>query len=128
RRHDPAAGRDERDPQGALRGGGDRRRQRVPTVLVRDVPAAHPGDLLQPDHGHHRLVPGVRTGLHPHRRRAGQRLPDGGPDALDEAFRFYHIGYGSAIGWVLFIVIMAFTALAFATSGRWVFYESEVRS
>src|SRR5699024_9929929 len=47
---------------------------------------------------------------------------------VHEAFRFYHMGYGSAIAWILFIVIMAFTALAFATSGRWVFYESEVRS
>jgi multiple sugar transport system permease protein len=49
------------------------------------------------------------------------------PMLFDEAFRFYHMGYGSAIAWILFVVIMAFTALAFATSGRWVFYESEVR-
>ncbi|AXK46329.1 carbohydrate ABC transporter permease [Brachybacterium saurashtrense] len=64
-------------------------------------------------------------------------LTGGGPDnasqmavpmLFDEAFRFYHMGYGSAIAWILFVVIMAFTALAFATSGRWVFYESEVRS
>jgi multiple sugar transport system permease protein len=63
-------------------------------------------------------------------------LTGGGPDnasqmavpmLFDEAFRFYHMGYGSAIAWILFVVIMAFTALAFATSGRWVFYESEVR-
>ncbi|MFC0672679.1 carbohydrate ABC transporter permease [Brachybacterium hainanense] len=64
-------------------------------------------------------------------------LTGGGPDnasqmavpmLFDEAFRFYHMGYGSAIAWILFVVIMLFTALAFATSGRWVFYESEVRS
>ena len=56
-------------------------------------------------------------------------LTGGGPDnasqmavpmLFDEAFRFYHMGYGSAIAWILFVVIMAFTALAFATSGRWV--------
>ncbi|WP_240811228.1 carbohydrate ABC transporter permease [Brachybacterium sp. SGAir0954] len=64
-------------------------------------------------------------------------LTGGGPDnasqmavpmLFDEAFRFYHMGYGSAIAWILFVVIMIFTAIAFATSGRWVFYESEVRS
>ena len=38
------------------------------------------------------------------------------------------ISVTSAIAWILFVVIMAFTALAFATAGRWVFYESEVRS
>ena len=36
-------------------------------------------------------------------------------------------GAATNIAWILFVVIMAFTALAFATSGRWVFYESEVR-
>src|SRR5699024_429834 len=64
-------------------------------------------------------------------------LTGGGPDnasqmavpmLFDEAFRFYHMGYGSAIAWILFIVIMALTALALATLRRWVVYESEVRS
>lgn len=64
-------------------------------------------------------------------------LTSGGPDnasqmavpmLFDQAFTFYNMGYGSAIAWLLFIVIMAFTAVAFATSGRWVFYETEVRS
>lgn len=64
-------------------------------------------------------------------------LTAGGPDNASqmavpmlfaEAFTFYHMGYASAIAWLLFIVIMAFTALAFLTSGKWVFYESEVRS
>ena len=63
-------------------------------------------------------------------------LTEGGPDnasqmavpmLFDEAFVFYNMGYGSAIAWILFVVIMVFTAIAFSTSGRWVFYETEVR-
>lgn len=63
-------------------------------------------------------------------------LTSGGPDnasnmavtmLFDEAFVYYNMGYGSAIAWLLFIVIMLFTALAFMTSGKWVFYETEVR-
>lgn len=44
-----------------------------------------------------------------------------------EAFSFYHFGYASAVAWLLFLVIMAFTLIAFRTARRWVFYESEVR-
>jgi multiple sugar transport system permease protein len=63
-------------------------------------------------------------------------LTSGGPDnasqmavpmLFDEAFNFYHMGYASALAWLLFIVIMIFTAIAFGTSGKWVFYETEVR-
>ncbi|WP_408612573.1 carbohydrate ABC transporter permease [Glycomyces luteolus] len=49
------------------------------------------------------------------------------PLLFDEAFRFYHFGYASAVAWLLFIVIMAFTLIAFRTSRKWVFYETEVR-
>ncbi|GAB4006479.1 sugar ABC transporter permease [Glycomyces albus] len=44
-----------------------------------------------------------------------------------EAFSFYHFGYASAVAWLLFVVIMGFTLIAFRTARRWVFYESEVR-
>jgi multiple sugar transport system permease protein len=49
------------------------------------------------------------------------------PLLFDEAFKFYHFGYASAVAWLLFIVIMAFTLIAFRTSRKWVFYETEVR-
>lgn len=60
----------------------------------------------------------------------------GGPDnasqmmvtlLFQEAFSFYHFGYASAVAWLLFIVIMVFTLIAFRTSRKWVFYETEVR-
>lgn len=63
-------------------------------------------------------------------------LTKGGPDnasemlvpyLFDQGFRFNKMGYASALSWVLFVIIMAFTALVFRTSSGWVFYESEVR-
>ena len=62
--------------------------------------------------------------------------PVGGPDnasqmmvplLFNEAFSFYHMGYASAISWLLFAVILVFTLLAFRTARRWVFYETEVK-
>ena len=49
------------------------------------------------------------------------------PSEIDEAFSFYHLGYASAISWLLFAVILVFTLLAFRTARRWVFYETEVK-
>ncbi|GIG30397.1 carbohydrate ABC transporter permease [Cellulomonas marina] len=49
------------------------------------------------------------------------------PLLFREAFEFYHFGYASAIAWLLFVVIIGFTAIAFGTSRKWVFYETEVR-
>lgn len=41
----------------------------------------------------------------------------------EEAFHLLKFGFASALSWVLFLVIMAFTLLIFATSAKWVFYE-----
>jgi multiple sugar transport system permease protein len=40
-----------------------------------------------------------------------------------EALRF---GYGSALAWILFGIILLFTLLIFRSSNRWVYYEAEV--
>ena len=40
------------------------------------------------------------------------------------AFSYYEMGYGSALAWVLVLIIAVFTAFIFKTSDRWVFYES----
>jgi multiple sugar transport system permease protein len=34
------------------------------------------------------------------------------------------MGYGSALAWVLVLIIAVFTAFIFKTSDRWVYYES----
>jgi multiple sugar transport system permease protein len=44
-----------------------------------------------------------------------------------EAFQYFHMGYASALAWLLFIVIAALTAFQFYASRRWVYYESEVK-
>jgi multiple sugar transport system permease protein len=40
------------------------------------------------------------------------------------AFKYYNMGYSSAMAWVLVLIIAVFTGLIFKTSDRWVFYES----
>lgn len=49
------------------------------------------------------------------------------PQLFDQAFNFYHMGYASAISWVLFVVLLGFTVIAFRTARSWVFYETEVK-
>jgi multiple sugar transport system permease protein len=44
-----------------------------------------------------------------------------------QAFKFHHMGYASALAWVLFIIIMIFTAAQFRVAGGWVHYEGELK-
>ncbi|MGZ4481511.1 MAG: carbohydrate ABC transporter permease [Gaiellales bacterium] len=39
-----------------------------------------------------------------------------------QAFTYFHMGYASAMAWVLFLATMAFTAVLLVTSRRWVHY------
>jgi multiple sugar transport system permease protein len=41
------------------------------------------------------------------------------------AFVYFHMGYGSALAWILFAIIMVLTALMFRSSALWVYYETE---
>lgn len=43
------------------------------------------------------------------------------------AFRYFEMGYASALAWVLFVIILVVTLLVFKSSPMWVFYEGEVR-
>jgi multiple sugar transport system permease protein len=38
------------------------------------------------------------------------------------AFKFFKMGYASAQAWVLFLIVIAFSAVLFRFSGRWVYY------
>ena len=40
------------------------------------------------------------------------------------AFKYYNMGYSSAMAWVLVLIIAVFTGIIFKTSGKWVYYES----
>ena len=39
------------------------------------------------------------------------------------AFKYYQMGYASALAWVLFLILLLLTTLVFRTSERWVYYE-----
>ena len=41
----------------------------------------------------------------------------------DQAFKFFKMGYASALSWIFFIIIMVFTAILFKSSTLWTFYE-----
>ena len=46
----------------------------------------------------------------------------------DEAFRKFNMGYASAIAWVLFVIIMVLTLVAFWSSKKWVYYAGDKRN
>ncbi len=45
----------------------------------------------------------------------------------NEAFGFRHMGYASAIAWVMLVMILMATLLVFRSSDAWVYYEGEVK-
>jgi multiple sugar transport system permease protein len=46
---------------------------------------------------------------------------------FQQAFEFLHMGYASALAWLLFVVIMAITGLQVLVSRRFVYYEGDAR-
>ncbi len=61
-------------------------------------------------------------------------ITQGGPDdstlfyslyLYNNAFSYFHMGYASAMAWILFAIIMAATLLVFKSSARWVYYGGE---
>jgi len=45
----------------------------------------------------------------------------------NQGFQFLHMGYASALAWVLFVIILAFTLIQLKLANRWVYYEGEAR-
>ncbi len=43
------------------------------------------------------------------------------------AFGYLHMGYASALAWILFLIVVALSAILFLTSREWVFYEGRLR-
>jgi ABC-type sugar transport system permease subunit/ABC-type glycerol-3-phosphate transport system substrate-binding protein len=63
-------------------------------------------------------------------------LTDGGPDRATyfymlylykEAFGNLHMGFASALAWILFVIILVLTVLQLKGSKRWVYYEGELK-
>ena len=42
------------------------------------------------------------------------------------AFELFKMGYAASLAWLLFLIIMAFTAIQFFFANRWVYYEGKV--
>lgn len=43
------------------------------------------------------------------------------------AFKFFDMGYASALAWILFLLVLVVTLIVFKSSPMWVFYEGQVR-
>ncbi len=61
-------------------------------------------------------------------------MTQGGPDnsslffalyLYQNAFQYLHLGYASAMAWLLFVLILVATLLVFRSSARWVYYGNE---
>lgn len=46
---------------------------------------------------------------------------------FNNAFRYFQMGYASALAWIFFIILMFFTALIFRSSKAWVHYEGTLK-
>ena len=44
---------------------------------------------------------------------------------FDQAFRYFRMGYGSALAWLLFVLVLIATVVQFRLARRWVYYEGE---
>lgn len=45
----------------------------------------------------------------------------------ENAFKFFKMGYATAMGWILFVIILVLTLIVFRSSSAWVYYSSEVK-
>jgi multiple sugar transport system permease protein len=45
----------------------------------------------------------------------------------NNAFRYFRMGYASALAWLLFVIILLFTVLVFRSSSAWVYYEGQLK-
>jgi multiple sugar transport system permease protein len=45
----------------------------------------------------------------------------------NNAFRYFRMGYASALAWILFVIILFLTLLIFRSSSAWVYYEGQLK-
>lgn len=64
----------------------------------------------------------------------GYIITQGGPDKstmfyvlnlYNRSFKYFDMGYSSAMAWVLVLILAALSAIVFATQNKWVYYESK---
>ncbi len=44
---------------------------------------------------------------------------------FDQSFRYFRLGYGAAMAWLLFALVLIITMIKFALAERWVYYEGD---
>jgi multiple sugar transport system permease protein len=44
---------------------------------------------------------------------------------FQQAFEYLHMGYASALAWILFLIILAITAIQVKVGNRFVYYEGD---
>lgn len=47
-----------------------------------------------------------------------------GMKLYNEAFKYFKMGYASALSWIMFVIVVALTLLIFRSSSAWVYYEN----
>lgn len=64
----------------------------------------------------------------------GYIITQGGPDnstmfyvinLYNRAFKYFEMGYSSALAWVLVVIVTVLSAIVFATQNKWVYYENK---
>ena len=80
------------------------------------------------------LVTGIITALQTFTQ--GFIMTNGGPNNATlfyvlhlyrQAFRYFQMGYASALAWLLFVYILVLTLLIFKWSAVWVYYAGELK-
>jgi len=46
---------------------------------------------------------------------------------FNNAFRYFKMGYASALAWVIFLIILLLTMIQWSGQRRWVHYEGDAR-
>ena len=129
-------------PDAPVRGRRHRGSQRLGEVPPHHAADDQPGDLLLGRDRRDLRVPVLHRGV---RGRAGRRRTDRSGErqrprlsartrrcstrsgSTNRAFESFHLGYASAMAWVLFVIVMACTLVLIKSSNRWVFYQGGFR-
>ncbi|MGC8890663.1 MAG: carbohydrate ABC transporter permease, partial [bacterium] len=45
----------------------------------------------------------------------------------NNAFRYFKMGYASAMAWIMFLIILVLTLITFKISARWVYYAGQAK-
>jgi len=82
------------------------------------------GDLLQPDPWRDLQLPSLRLRLRDDRRRPARSTYFYVMHLYTQAFSSFDMGYGCALAWILFVIVLVITFIQTKLSNRWVHYES----